>query len=328
MIYANDFAAAGRQSAINSELDSGGLDMSGGDGGGQRFFCTVCDKSYLRKRHLQRHMRDECIGIPPRFQCSMCTSKFRRKYHLVRHLNSKHAVIVTKDNELDMIQKKMKGEPDDSEYMLKQEKLFTENNFLNNEIFSRAMNLMMPTMETTQNSKMLPIIDTKQLLDTMKQQQQSFLAAAAREGGIAGAAMTPMNILQQLNQQQLNQQQQQNDPDQDVYNRFLGFDKMAVNAMMRKQYEMDTDCDSDDVQDLRVAAGTNGGRSGVNLSDSETEVGGDGGDERKELNGTKTSDDFQMKMNIELRPDFVPNRSICGPENAQQNQIIPNDSMN
>lgn len=59
----------------------------------QRFFCTICDKSYLRKRHLQRHMRDECIGIPPRFQCDHCPSKFRRKYHLVRHLNSKHGIL-------------------------------------------------------------------------------------------------------------------------------------------------------------------------------------------------------------------------------------------
>uniref|UniRef100_A0A1B0DAM6 C2H2-type domain-containing protein n=1 Tax=Phlebotomus papatasi TaxID=29031 RepID=A0A1B0DAM6_PHLPP len=62
----------------------------------QRFFCNVCDKSYLRKRHLQRHMRDECIGIPPRFNCSLCPSKFRRKYHLVRHLNSKHGIVTPK----------------------------------------------------------------------------------------------------------------------------------------------------------------------------------------------------------------------------------------
>lgn len=57
-----------------------------------RFPCNVCNKSYLRKRHLQRHMRDECIGIPPRFHCEYCPSKFRRKYHLVRHLSSKHGI--------------------------------------------------------------------------------------------------------------------------------------------------------------------------------------------------------------------------------------------
>lgn len=57
-----------------------------------RFPCSVCNKSYLRKRHLQRHMRDECIGIPPRFHCEYCPSKFRRKYHLVRHLSSKHGI--------------------------------------------------------------------------------------------------------------------------------------------------------------------------------------------------------------------------------------------
>lgn len=64
--------------------------------GGQRFQCSVCDKSYLRKRHLQRHMRDECIGIPPRFNCDHCDSKFRRKYHLVRHMASKHGIQMDK----------------------------------------------------------------------------------------------------------------------------------------------------------------------------------------------------------------------------------------
>jgi len=59
----------------------------------ERFPCPTCGKSYLRRRHLQRHMRDECIGIPPRFHCELCPSKFRRKYHLVRHLSSKHGIV-------------------------------------------------------------------------------------------------------------------------------------------------------------------------------------------------------------------------------------------
>lgn len=63
-----------------------------GDQFGERFPCNVCGKSYLRKRHLQRHMRDECIGIPPRFKCDLCPSRFRRKYHMVRHMTSKHGI--------------------------------------------------------------------------------------------------------------------------------------------------------------------------------------------------------------------------------------------
>ncbi|XP_034653824.1 longitudinals lacking protein, isoforms H/M/V isoform X9 [Drosophila subobscura] len=62
------------------------------DNNKERFHCAVCNKSYLRKRHLQRHMRDECIGIPPRFNCEFCSSRFRRKYHMVRHLVSKHGI--------------------------------------------------------------------------------------------------------------------------------------------------------------------------------------------------------------------------------------------
>lgn len=74
------------------------LDGAGNPTTGERFFCMVCGKNYLRKRHLQRHMRDECIGIPPRFECEFCPSKFRRKYHLVRHLNSRHGDMITKEN--------------------------------------------------------------------------------------------------------------------------------------------------------------------------------------------------------------------------------------
>lgn len=66
----------------------------------ERFPCSICGKSYLRKRHLQRHMRDECIGIPPRFHCELCPSKFRRKYHLVRHLSSKHGQVMPSQNSL------------------------------------------------------------------------------------------------------------------------------------------------------------------------------------------------------------------------------------
>ncbi|KAM7341692.1 longitudinals lacking isoform 8-T12 [Cochliomyia hominivorax] len=82
----------------NSMLDNNGNGIGVGVGNGaggalnERFPCAVCGKSYLRKRHLQRHMRDECIGIPPRFSCDLCPSRFRRKYHMVRHLTSKHGI--------------------------------------------------------------------------------------------------------------------------------------------------------------------------------------------------------------------------------------------
>lgn len=88
--------------------DQLGLGGSGNDG--ERFFCSVCGKNYLRKRHLQRHMRDECIGIPPRFECEFCTSKFRRKYHLVRHLNSRHGDMVTNENSGIKVNSRIKSE--------------------------------------------------------------------------------------------------------------------------------------------------------------------------------------------------------------------------
>lgn len=308
MIYMNDTANGSEDGADN----------------GQRFFCTVCDKSYLRKRHLQRHMRDECIGIPPRFQCSMCTSKFRRKYHLVRHLNSKHAVIVTKDNELELVRSKSSGTPnskrmkldamDDAEYLIKQEKLFTENNFFNNEIFTRAMNMIMPKADP--NSNMMPIIDTNQLLQSMKQQQQSFLASAVGPRG-AGEMSAMMPTMQQL----------QDDPE--MYARLMDFKKMAVNAMgaggmgLGHGYD-DTDCESDDPQDLRMGGERNGRSVGADSDDTDREMMKD----RLTPNGGGVGDDFHMKMNIELRPDFMGNR-LCGSDATNpKSQIIPNDTLN
>lgn len=282
---------------------------------GQRFFCTVCDKSYLRKRHLQRHMRDECIGIPPRFQCSMCTSKFRRKYHLVRHLNSKHAVIVTKENELELVRSKSSSElrgpngkrirldsVDEADYMTKQDKLFTENNFFNNEIFTHAMNMIMPKMDP--DSKMMPIIDTNQLLASIKQ-QQSLLGAA----GVGDLAGLPSGLLPNM--------PLSDDPE--MYARLMNLKKMAVNAMSGSgsQY-YDTDCESDDAQDLRVPGGGNA-RSTADSDDT---------DEREKDHHRLTPngvDDVHMKMNIELRPDFMANR-LC--ESNQKSQIIPNDTLN
>lgn len=86
-------------------------DKNGIGTSGERFFCMVCGKNYLRKRHLQRHMRDECIGIPPRFECEFCPSKFRRKYHLVRHLNSRHGDMVTKENTGIKVNSRIKIDP-------------------------------------------------------------------------------------------------------------------------------------------------------------------------------------------------------------------------
>lgn len=86
--------------AVFFNMKNDGTSSNAGDSQntGERFFCTVCGKNYLRKRHLQRHMRDECIGIPPRFECEFCPSKFRRKYHLVRHLNSRHSESITEEH--------------------------------------------------------------------------------------------------------------------------------------------------------------------------------------------------------------------------------------
>lgn len=59
-----------------------------------RFYCNVCGRNYLRKPNLMRHMRNECIGVPPKFPCQYCTVKYRRKEDLMHHTKTKHKVIV------------------------------------------------------------------------------------------------------------------------------------------------------------------------------------------------------------------------------------------
>ncbi|XP_055379444.1 zinc finger protein 236-like [Condylostylus longicornis] len=57
-----------------------------------RYPCGICGKSYLRKAHLKRHMRNECIGVPPKFCCDICPSRYRRNEDLKRHLAKVHNI--------------------------------------------------------------------------------------------------------------------------------------------------------------------------------------------------------------------------------------------
>lgn len=58
-----------------------------------RFACGKCHKSYKNKRHLYRHVKEECVDVAPRFQCDICFTLFRRKYHLIRHMENKHSFV-------------------------------------------------------------------------------------------------------------------------------------------------------------------------------------------------------------------------------------------
>ena len=69
--------------------------------GDQRYYCNVCGRNYLRKANLVRHVRHECIGVPPHFNCNICSAKYRRKEDLVRHIRTKHNMMPT-HNYVDM----------------------------------------------------------------------------------------------------------------------------------------------------------------------------------------------------------------------------------
>lgn len=53
------------------------------------FPCPQCDRHYIRKDSLQRHLTYEC-GKEPMFQCPFCPQKCKRKGHQIRHVRRRH----------------------------------------------------------------------------------------------------------------------------------------------------------------------------------------------------------------------------------------------
>lgn len=53
------------------------------------FKCPQCERSYIRKDSLQRHLTYEC-GKEPMFQCPFCPQKCKRRGHQIRHVRRRH----------------------------------------------------------------------------------------------------------------------------------------------------------------------------------------------------------------------------------------------
>lgn len=55
-----------------------------------RFYCNVCGRNYVRKKHVLRHIRYECVNVPPRFYCANCSKQYRQSNALFHHIRQKH----------------------------------------------------------------------------------------------------------------------------------------------------------------------------------------------------------------------------------------------
>ncbi|XP_060534661.1 longitudinals lacking protein, isoforms F/I/K/T-like [Cylas formicarius] len=53
------------------------------------FLCTNCNRNYIRKDSLQRHVTYEC-GKEPQFPCPFCPQKCKRRTHQIRHIKRQH----------------------------------------------------------------------------------------------------------------------------------------------------------------------------------------------------------------------------------------------
>ncbi|CAL1272239.1 unnamed protein product [Larinioides sclopetarius] len=60
------------------------------DANGITFNCAVCQRSFTRKYHLDRHLKiSKCSGLPlPSFPCELCNRVYTRKDNLREHLRS------------------------------------------------------------------------------------------------------------------------------------------------------------------------------------------------------------------------------------------------
>ena len=56
---------------------------------GNKFRCMRCDKVYMSKGNLTRHLKFEC-GVKPQFQCIHCPIRTKHKSSLLSHMSSKH----------------------------------------------------------------------------------------------------------------------------------------------------------------------------------------------------------------------------------------------
>lgn len=63
--------------------------------GNVRYGCSRCQKIYLQKKTLGRHLRFDC-GQSPAFECQMCPKKFKHGYILLKHMRQIHDVFIGK----------------------------------------------------------------------------------------------------------------------------------------------------------------------------------------------------------------------------------------
>ena len=56
----------------------------------KKYQCELCDKSYLEKDSLDRHMQYKHRKKPTKFKCEVCESTFSYESSLVRHIKKKH----------------------------------------------------------------------------------------------------------------------------------------------------------------------------------------------------------------------------------------------
>ncbi|KAK9502417.1 hypothetical protein O3M35_011199 [Rhynocoris fuscipes] len=55
----------------------------------RQYICPKCSRSYMRRKHLNRHLKFEC-GKEPQFQCPHCPYRAKYKASLKSHVSLRH----------------------------------------------------------------------------------------------------------------------------------------------------------------------------------------------------------------------------------------------
>lgn len=85
----NDESADGKLESDENKVISSTLDSL--ENKVKSYRCVRCNRSYIWKKSLVRHLTFECGGAPKQLLCPICSKRFHYNQHLKSHILKVHS---------------------------------------------------------------------------------------------------------------------------------------------------------------------------------------------------------------------------------------------